>query len=122
VRDEDVFSFVGKSVRSVWGVELLLLMRRQPGRLWRVDEMVRELRASTTIVTDSLAGFESAGLVRREGDAYAYAPATPLLGELCDRLEALYRERPVSVINAIASPRTRLQGFADAFRLKDGGE
>jgi DNA-binding HxlR family transcriptional regulator len=122
VRDEDLFSFVGKTVRSVWGVELLLMMRRQAGRVWRVEELVRELRASTTVVADSLAAFETAGLVRRDGDTFTYAPATPVLAEVCDRLDALYRERPVKVINAIAAPRSRLQGFADAFRLKDDGE
>jgi hypothetical protein len=41
------------------------------------------------------------------------------LGRLCEALERAYRERPVAVINAIASPRDRMQSFADAFRLKD---
>ena len=38
---------------------------------------------------------------------------------ICDRLADLYRERPVTVINAITRPKTSaLEQFANAFRLK----
>lgn len=117
--DHDLFEFITGAVRSVWAVELLLLLRRQPDRRWRADELVRELRASTTVVTEAVAGFEAAGLVRQEDGCILYEPASPWLAERSDRLEQLYRKRPVAVVNAIVSPGRRLQGFADAFRLKD---
>jgi hypothetical protein len=119
VTDPDLPAFIRSSIRSVWALEVLLLLKRQPDRAWTPEDLVRELRASTTVVADALAAFSVAGLVRAEEGAYAYGPASPVLGRLCEALDRTYRERPVAVINAIASPRDRMQSFADAFRLKD---
>ena len=79
-----------------------------------------ELRANAPLVADVLKTFETAGLVSSlEPGSYAYAPASPTLERYCKRLDEAYRERPVSVINAIVSARNdQLQSFADAFRLK----
>jgi hypothetical protein len=119
VTDQDLFSFVSGAVRSVWGLELLLLLKREPERAWSADALVRELRASTTVVADSLSALETAGVVVHRADGYAYGPASALLDRLCGELERAYRERPVTVINAIVSPNAKLQGFANAFRLRE---
>lgn len=81
---------------------------------------MRELRASSTLVKQGLAAFEAVGLLSRNDDGrWAYAPASPVLDELCQSLERAYRERPVAVVNAIAtSPDEKLQTFSDAFRFK----
>jgi DNA-binding transcriptional ArsR family regulator len=124
VLDEDLQSFVRATIRTVWSLELLILMRAYPARKWIEGALVRELRASHTSVAQALAAFETAGLVRRDQDGtISYAPATPVLEEICDRLERAYRERPVAVINVIMSaPDERLRTFADAFRLKPSGD
>jgi len=115
----DLQSFIRESVRSVWALELLLLMRRQPDRRWTATQLVGELRASTSLVTENLAGFERAGLVVGDDcDGHRFAPASPVLVKLCDELDQAYRERPVAVINAIASSKDKLQTLADAFKLK----
>ncbi len=115
----DLLELIRQSVRSVWALELLLLMRREALRSWTPDELVSELRASHTLVADNLAALEATGLVLSENGRYRYAPATPLLEKLCARLEEEYRLRPVTVINAIASsPNDRLHKLANAFRLK----
>ena len=118
--DSDLLSFVREHVRSVWAVELLLLLRRVPERCWTPADLVRELRASTTLVNDNLRRFEQSGLVAPEADGFRYAPASPVLEALCGRLEAAYRERPVSVINMIARPADPLQSLADAFKFRGG--
>jgi hypothetical protein len=118
IGDENLQAFIRSSVRSVWALELLLLLKRTPDREWAADALVRELRASDTVVSDALSHFETTGLVRRGEGGYAYAPVSPVLAECCDALERLYRERPVAVVNLIASTRSKLQSFADAFRLK----
>ena len=46
--------------------------------------------------------------------------ALAVLEELCGRLEAAYRERPVAIINMIARPNDPLQSLADAFKFKGG--
>ena len=64
-----------------------------------------------------------AGLIASEQGAYTFAPASPALQELCALLELEYRERPVTVVDAIVStPNDRLKNFADAFRFKEKDE
>lgn len=116
--DADLAAFVREHMRSVWAVELLLLLRRDPERCWPPVDLVAELRASTNLVTDNLTAFERSGLaVRDDTGCWRYAPASAALGDLADRLEQAYRERPVSIINLIARPDP-IQGLADAFKWR----
>jgi hypothetical protein len=117
--DPDLAGFVREHVRSVWAVELLVVLRRDPERCWPPADLVRELRASSTLVSDNLQRLERSGLaVKDDADCWRYAPANPLLDDLAGRLEAAYRERPVSVINLIAAPPDPVQGLADAFKFR----
>ena len=118
--DSDLTGFVREHFRSVWTVELLMLLRRDPARCWTPAELVAELRASTSLVADNLQRLEVSGLVAPEADCFRYAPASAVLEALCARLEAAYRERPVAIINMIARPVDPLQSLADAFKFKGG--
>jgi hypothetical protein len=121
--DPDLAAFVREHLRSVWALELLLVLRRNPARCWGSAELVRELRASTGLVNDNLERLERGGLaVRDDQGCFSYRPAAPVLDELCERLEKAYRERPVAIINLIAAPRDPLQSLADAFRFRRGDE
>jgi DNA-binding HxlR family transcriptional regulator len=117
--EQDLVEFVREHVRSVWALELLLLLKRDTERCWSAPDLVRELRASTTLVNDNLQRFVRSGLVTRDEEAcYRYTPAGTVLANLCDGLEAAYRERPVAVINMIAAPPNPIQSLADAFRFR----
>jgi hypothetical protein len=118
VTDKDLLAFIGGSIRSVWALEMLLLLKRQPDRRWSPAELVRELRASTMVVDEGVEAFRAAGLISCDEDGCAYAPASPVLADLCEALEEAYRQRPVAVVNAIVSRTDKIQSFADAFRLK----
>lgn len=121
--DADLLAFVRQHVRSVWALELLLVLRRDPERRWAAGELVSELRASPGLVIDNLALFARGGIAAPDEEArHRYCPATPLLDSLCERLEAAYRARPVAVVNMIATPSDPVQSLADAFRLKGNGE
>ena len=116
--DADLAAFVREHMRSVWAVELLLLLRRDPERCWPAEALVAELRASTNLVADNLAAFERRGLaVRDDAGCWRYAPAAAPLDALAGRLERAYRERPVAVINLISRPDP-IQGLADAFKWR----
>ena len=120
--DLEFAAFVREHVRSVWALEMLLALKRDPEHCWPIDELVRELRASTSLVTTNLHGFERSGLaIRDDSGCYRYAPASPMLEELCGDLESAYRERPVAVINLIARPSDPLQSLADAFKFRGDG-
>ena len=118
--ENDLLSFVRASFRSVWTVELLLFLWRHSSRAWTAAELVREMRASEFVVREGLAMLQTAGLVGTDGDcAYRYGPALLELNALVEQLDALYRERPFSVMQAIFSaPADKLQIFAEAFKLK----
>lgn len=116
--DPALVAFAREHIRSVWAVELLLLLRRDAERCWAPDELVRELRASSNLVRDNLEAFQKSGLaVQDDLGCWRYRPASAMLGQLASRLEAAYRERPVSIINLIAAPDP-IQGLADAFKWR----
>lgn len=117
-RDPELAGFVREHLRSVWAVELLLLLRRDRKRCWPPDALVAELRASANLVRDNLAAFQTSGLaVEDDEGCWRYAPASAALDELAGRLEQAYRERPVAIINFIARPDP-IQGLADAFKWR----
>lgn len=121
MEDADILAFVGATVKSVWALELLLLMRRERDRGWLMPDLVRELRASTLVVGEALNGLQSAGLVATdERGEWCYRPASEQLDAFVEGAAALYAAKPVAVINAIATaPSEKLRIFAEAFRLKE---
>jgi hypothetical protein len=120
VQENDILNFVSARIKSIWALELLLLMRRTTGRAWTSDELVRELRASIVVVHEALSGLTTAGLVASaEADLFCYCPVSGQLASLVDETQSLYLAKPLAVINAIAAaPNEKLRIFADAFRLK----
>ena len=119
--DPGFLGLVRKHIRSVWSLELLLLLRSRPAEAWRAEALVRELRASTPLISGCLAALQEAGLVAADGDAWRFAPASPELERFCDQLAEAYQTRPVALINMIAAP-SQVQALADAFKFKGGDD
>jgi hypothetical protein len=118
-----LLALIRTTIRSVWALELLLLMKRQPDRVWEPAALIQELRASQTLVQDNLALLAAGGLIREEPQGFVYGPATLALKQQVEELEAAYRQRPVSVVNLIVgASRDNVQGFADAFRFRREGD
>lgn len=111
-------AFIRRSLKSVWALELLLLLRADRERSWTTAELVGELRASDSLVSRVLEDFRRHGLVGGDG-GWRYVEKAPD-ADLCDQIESLYRERPMTLIKAISTPPDRLQALADAFRIKKG--
>jgi hypothetical protein len=121
MKDEEVLAFLTASIRSIWTLELLLLLRRQRERAWQAGVLVQELRASANVVQLGLASLAGAGFVAvDEQGGTQYQPLSPQLEALADAVAALYATRPVTVINAIAAPSDdKLRIFSESFRLKE---
>ncbi|HVO16753.1 MAG TPA: hypothetical protein VMV26_16155 [Alphaproteobacteria bacterium] len=117
---DDVQDFIRANLRSVWELELLLLMSSQRTRAWSADELNRELRSSVSLVRQILGKFERVGLVAAaDGGAHRYAPRTPELERAVDRLERTYAARPLEIVRQIvAAPNEKIQTLADAFKVK----
>jgi predicted transcriptional regulator len=103
--EDDVVSFVASSISSIWALELLLLLKRTAPAGRREDELVRELRSSSTAVSEALRNLFDAGLIVEESGLHRYRPAAPMLDRLVSETESLYRLKPATVIKAIIAAR-----------------
>jgi len=59
----ETLEFIRTSFKSVWALELLLLMHRERSREWSIDDLSHELRANDLIVNGILPEFVKNGLV-----------------------------------------------------------
>lgn len=117
---EELADFIRSSFRSVWSLELLLLIKRED-RPWTIAEIVAALRASELVVTKCIESLTAAGLVAPESEQeIRFLPASGDLRKLVDETEALYAKQPDAVRRLIiASPAGfSLTDFANAFRWK----
>jgi DNA-binding transcriptional regulator PaaX len=116
---EQVSRFIQSSFRSVWSLEVLLLLKRER-RSWTSEEIVAALRASELIISQSVAALGAAGLVvtDREGRT-EYRPTDAAAAQLVEEAERLYGLSPDAVRRLIiGSYASGLAAFADAFRLR----
>lgn len=116
--DHDLLRFIASSFRSVWALELLLVLKAQP-RIWRRSELVSTMRASELVISKALDSLLAAGLASVEGEGARYMPVSDDVASCVDRTEELYRTRPDAVRRAIVSASAGdIAAFADAFRLR----
>lgn len=117
--EEELSGFIRTSFRSVWSLELLLLLKREP-RCWARAELVQAMRASELIVSQSLEALATAGIVMLDqaGDA-AYRPASDSIRARVEETESLYARSPDAVRRLIVASRGGgLTAFAEAFRIR----
>jgi len=114
----NVTRFIQSSFRSVWSLELLLLLKRDR-KPWTQNAIVEALRASQLVVSQALESLVAAGLVTVGDDAQAcFAPVSDDVAKRIDETEALYAKRPDAVRRLIvAASKPGLTAFADAFKL-----
>ena len=115
---EDLLRFIESSFRSVWALELLLILKSER-HAWNPDELVSTMRASELVVSKALDGLVSAGLASLEADAALYMPVNDEVAGIVDEVEELYSVRPDAVRRAIVSASaTGATAFANAFKLR----
>jgi hypothetical protein len=116
--DQDLLQFITSSFRSVWALELLLVLKSEP-RVWPRAELVSTLRASELVVSKALDSLLAAGLASLDVEGARYMPVSEEVADLVDRSEKLYAAKPDAVRRAIVSASAGgLTAFADAFRLR----
>ena len=117
--------FLHTCIDSIGQVELLLLLR---GSLrWRtVAEIATELGISTAVARRDVETLAARGLLEvRVGDetAYKYAPKSDDLARYCDELAQFYITSRQAVLSFVATEsRLSIKRFADAFKLRGGGD
>ena len=105
-----------EAISSVWALELLLLIHKEPEREFTLDGLVRELRANRPLVGAIIAKFKERGLVAGTGDIVRYAPMSTDTREAVSEIQSVYAQTPLALIKEIAdAPNEKIQAFADAF-------
>ena len=110
-------AFIRKHMRSAWSVELLLLLHASPARHWSPDDLVKELRGSTSLVQGCLKHFAATGLAMESAEGWHLCPADRERQEILNQLEKAYRERPMTTL-ALIRETDPVQSLADAFRIR----
>lgn len=117
---EDDLRRFAQSLQSLWGVDVLLLLYREPAKAWTIATITRQLRSTEALTRGIVARLERQGLVAQQPDGTVrYVADGPTLKSLVERLSRLQAERPSTLVRDIyGAPNETLQDFSDAFRLK----
>lgn len=117
--DEDSLArFIKSAFRSIWSLELLLLVRGRPDHGWSHDELIGALRASEQVLAGGIADLQAAGLVAADDERLRYEPGSTALARTVDEVARLYAARPTKVRRLIVGGEDQLTRFAEAFRLR----
>lgn len=116
----DVRRFILENLNSIDQLEMLLLLRNEPQRVWRPEEVSAELYTHPDAAQQRLKDLvNTKAVIEDESGAYRYHPMTAEMAQTIDSLEQLYKRRRVTVINLIYSKSAPgVQAFADAFQLR----
>jgi hypothetical protein len=119
---DDVAQFIVDKIDSVAQMEALLLFRNEPHGAWTIEILARRLyidEIQTAAIVNRLCADGFLAVQTSDLAHYRYAPSSEDLRQQVDRVCAIYTKHLVPVTNLIHSkPKTRVQEFADAFRLR----
>lgn len=119
---DDVAHFILEKIDSIAQLEALLLLRGDPDGTWSSSILSQRLYTSEKETVDALERLCASGLTVASGSnpiLYRYEPTSAELRGLVDRTADVYSKHLVPVTNLIHSkPKTRVQEFADAFKIR----
>jgi hypothetical protein len=116
---DHIREFIGSTVKSIWSLEALLLLRVSGDKIWTAAALSIELRGAVQLAQDILDGFLRAGILTRDDAGYRYAPADRRVEGLIDELAKLNVAYPLAVAKeVIRAPNDKIRTFVDAFRIK----
>jgi hypothetical protein len=116
--EDEILRFIGSSFRSVWALEVVLLLKREARAMTPAD-IVTALRASDLVLSKALDELSAGGFVSLEDGGVRYMPISSDVAECVELAEKLYAARPNSVRRTIvSSSASGASAFADAFRLR----
>ncbi len=121
----DLEQFIAANIHTVEEVEILTLLVRSPETFWSADAIAQHLGLKPDLVGARCRDLERRGLLKsgESGPVFRFAPISDETRDMVNELVTAYRDRRISVINAIYSANlTRLRSFADAFKLGGGKE
>jgi hypothetical protein len=118
---DDIAQFILEKIDSVAQLEALLLLRNDATEKWSAQALAKRLYISDKETAELLERLCADGFLVASSNPplYHYQPGSQEVGKMIDRAAAIYSKHLVPVTNLIHSkPKTRVQEFADAFRLR----
>jgi biotin operon repressor len=121
---ENLILFVLDKIESVTELEALLILRQDANRKWGAPVLAERLYISQAQTAELLRALCDKGFtIADERQEYRYCPDSPELDLLVDGLAKIYLKHIVPVTDLIHSkPKYKVQGFADAFKLRKDDE
>ena len=120
----EVRDFLLRHIDSIAQLEALLLLRAQAEITWSAEMLAKRLYISTQETAEILARLcADRFLVALGGESpqYQYHCPARAQADMVDRVADLYAHYLIPITHLIHSkPRTRVQAFADAFKLRRG--
>lgn len=114
--------FILKSIDSIAQLEALLLLRSNQSEEWDAGNVAKRLYISeqeTALLLRRLCDESFIVATSNQPLRYQYQPRSTELTQMVNQLAEIYSKQLVPVTNLIHSkPRTRIQEFADAFKLR----
>jgi hypothetical protein len=121
---DDVRAFLLQHIDSIAQLEALLLLRADPTCTWSAETLAKRLYITiqeATVVLERLAADDFFTTPPDSAGSYQYHPASGELVDMADRIASLYAQYLIPITYIIHSkPRTRVQEFAEAFKLRKG--
>jgi hypothetical protein len=118
----EIRRFISQYLRSVEQLEILLLVSRGGDSAWSVQSVYDVILSSKASVERWLEVFAELGFLQKiqEGPTTTYRfTATGEKAAIVQRLDALYKLKPVRILEAIfKKDQDPAQSFADAFKLR----
>ena len=121
---DEVQAFLLQHIDSIAQLEALLLLHADPTFTWNAEKLAKRLYISaeeTAAVLEHLAAHGFLTTPPDLPDSYRYHPASSEVAHMVDQVAELYAKYLIPITHLIHSkPRTRVQEFADAFKLRKG--
>ena len=119
---EDLKVFLLRRIDSIAQLEALLLLRANPELDWSAEALAKRLYITAQETAGLLDSLCTDGFLIAQGGrplCYRYNPTSSELAHMVDRVAEIYARYLIPVTHLIHSkPRTRVQEFADAFKLR----
>lgn len=122
---DDVKAFLLRHIDSIAQLEALLLLRAHAELTWSADTLAKRLYTPVQETAEILARLCADGFLAAKGGEpllYQYHCPSREQAHMVDHVAEVYARYLIPVTQLIhAKPRTRVQAFADAFRLRKEG-
>ena len=115
----EIETFIGSSFRSIWSLDLVQFLYANPQESYSKEQLIAALRASDSVVSQSIASLAAVGLVLVDRERIRIHVADKQAQGLIEGAIKLYGKSPDKVRRLIISAASPgITAFADAFRLR----